>query len=335
MHSDNQRLQLLSLTGGGYRGLYTACVLAALEEHLGRPIGRSFELVAGTSIGGLLALAVAFERPMRAVVDLFAGAGPTIFPPPPRTKLGRRIKLITRDAWQPAFQSEHLRAAILGLFEKDTKLGDALHAVLVPAVNLTQGQPQVFKTPHHSSFVRDQHLSVVDIVMATSAAPTFFAPARLGNALYVDGGLYANSPDLVALHEATHFLQAPPGDIWMLSVGTTTTSYSIIDSSESNYGLAYWATGSDPRIANVLISTQQQLAQQIARHALGNRYLRIDSVPSQEQAAHLGLAIATEVATRTLKGLGEKAGTDFLGHAAAGALFNHAARPMLAPSKKS
>jgi patatin-like phospholipase/acyl hydrolase len=245
------------------------------------------------------------------------------------------MKLVARDAWRPKFDAEPLRAAILKIFDKDAKLGDALHPVLIPAVNLTQGQPQVFKTPHHTSFVRDKSLAVVDIAMATSAAPSFFPPARLGNNLYVDGGLYANTPDLVALHEATHFLRSPVEKIYMLSIGTTTTSYSIVDSPENQYGIAFWATGSDPRLANVLIAAQQQLAMQVVRHALGTRHFRIDSTPSQEQAGHLGLAIASEVATTTLRGLGEKSATDFFGNEAARALLEHEAQDLLLNSKDS
>jgi uncharacterized protein len=329
---NNQRLQLLSLTGGGYRGLFTASVLAALEAQARRPIGRSFELTAGTSIGGLLALAVAFERPMQSVVDLFSQMGPNVFPPAPRAPFRRTLKLLTQQAWRPTFDAGNLRVAVLQLFDKDIKLGDALHPVLIPAVNLTQGQPQVFKTPHHASFLRDRNLSVVDIAMATSAAPTFFAPARLGENLYVDGGLYANSPDLVALHEATHFLRTPVEQVYMLSIGTTTTSYSVVDSPSNRYGLAFWAAGSDPRIANVLISAQQQLALQIVRHALGQRHYRIDAVPSHEQAAHLGLAVASAEASKTLRGLGEKSGTDFLGNVAAPTLLQHNAQDLLSKS---
>jgi hypothetical protein len=328
----NQRLQLLSLTGGGYRGLFTASALAALEAHARRPIGRCFELIAGTSIGGLLALAVAFERPMQSVVDLFTHTGPSIFPPAPQATFSRALKLFAHDAWRPRFDTEQLRAVVLHLFDKEAKLGDAIHPVLIPAVNLTQGQPQVFKTPHHASFVRDKHLSVVEIAMATSAAPTFFAPARLGDNLYVDGGLYANTPDLVALHEATHFLQTPIEQIYMLSIGTTTTSYSVVDSPDNRYGIAFWAAGPDPRLANVLISAQQQLAVQIARHALGSRHYRIDAVPSHEQAAHLGLAIASAEATKTLHGLGDKSATDFLGNAAARTLLEHNAQDLLSNS---
>src|SRR5689334_377836 len=65
--SDDKPFRILSLAGGGYLGLYTACVLTELEERIGEPLGRRFDLIAGTSVGGILAIALAFETPMRTV----------------------------------------------------------------------------------------------------------------------------------------------------------------------------------------------------------------------------------------------------------------------------
>lgn len=86
--------QALTLTGGGYRGLFSARALQVMEDHCGEPIGRHFDLIAGTSIGGIVALAVAFEIPMSTVVQTFEKRGSDIFPlttHPPATSVQRWI----------------------------------------------------------------------------------------------------------------------------------------------------------------------------------------------------------------------------------------------------
>ena len=77
--TENPRFQVLSLSGGGYRGLYTAKILADLEQEIGGPIAQRFDLIAGTSIGGILALAVAMEIPAEQMVKLFEQHGQEIF----------------------------------------------------------------------------------------------------------------------------------------------------------------------------------------------------------------------------------------------------------------
>lgn len=332
--SASRRAQVLSLAGGGYRGLFTASVLAALERSSARPLGRCFELSAGTSIGGLLALAVAFEIPLAHVVSVFEERGPRIFPAMPSGRIGR-LRTFWDSVFRSRFSAAPLREALVELFGATTRLGDAKHAVVIPAVNLTSGAPQIFKTPHDERWVRDLELSVVDIALATSAAPTFFPPAKVKNTLYADGGLFANSPDLVAWHEASHFLGFEPRSTHLLSVGTTTSAYSIVEQPEMGYGLLYWlGDGADPRLPNILISSQQQLAMQIVKHVLADRYSRIDVQPSHEQAPHLGLAIASRAATDTLLALGEKAGTDFLGSASSRDILKHEATSLLASTDR-
>src|SRR6185437_1286430 len=88
---EGRQFHALALTGGGYRGLFTARALQVIEEHIQQPIGSRFDLICGTSIGGIIALAVAFEVPMNRVVKLFEEEGEHIFPPheAPRGSIGR------------------------------------------------------------------------------------------------------------------------------------------------------------------------------------------------------------------------------------------------------
>jgi predicted acylesterase/phospholipase RssA len=304
--------QALALTGGGYRGLFTAKALETMETQIGHPIGQHFDLLCGTSIGGIVAMAAAFEVPMRDVVRVFSESGESIFPlhKPPTGTLGKYWDLFAY-AKRPRYSTRPLRDAICKLIPHKAALGDSKYPLVIPAVNLTEGKPQVFKTRHKPEWNRDWKLNAVDIALATAAAPTFFELADVSGALYADGGLFANAPDLVAVHEAEHFFGVPISSIRLLSVGTTTKSYSVSFGAGRDFGISDWME--DQRLFAVMISAQQQFIEQLIKHRLGDRYLRIDKEPSHEQARDLGLDVATPVAIATLKALATKAVTDQLG----------------------
>lgn len=312
MWDEHRPFQSLALTGGGYKGLFTASVLETVEQSIGKPIGQCFDLACGTSIGGIVALAVAFEVPMKDVVKVFQEEGETIFPPhkPPTSWLSKANDLWKHRA-KPRYSSDALRRAITRLIDKDALMADARHPVAIPAVNVTSGRPQVFKTRHLSAWNRDLHFRAVDVALATSAAPTFFPLAEVDGSRYADGGLFANAPDLLAVHEAEHFFNVPSGSQRLLSVGTTTRAYSISMAAGSNLGVADWME--EQRLFSVMISSQQQFVDQLMRHRLGARYCRIDHAPGQEQAGDLGLDRADEAARQTLVALGRKVASDMLG----------------------
>ncbi|CAH1073338.1 CBASS cGAMP-activated phospholipase [Candidatus Nitrotoga sp. 1052] len=311
--SVEQPFQALALTGGGFRGIFAAQALQCMEEHIGHPVGRHFDISCGTSIGGIVALAVAFEVPMKKVVDVFTEHGEAIFPShtPPEGKWQIGCDLF-KHRNRPRYSSVSLRQAIASLIPEGAVLGDALHPVAIPAVNVTEGRPQVFKTRHKQEWHRDWKLKAIDVALATSAAPTFFGLAEVSGSLYSDGGLFANAPDLIAFHEAEYYFGVPVDAVRILSIGTTTKSYSISFNAGREFGVADWMQ--DARLFSVMISAQQQFVDQLMAHRLGDRYLRLDKEPSQEQASDLGLDIATPVAIRTLKALATKATTDLIGN---------------------
>lgn len=298
----SKRFNILALSGGGYLGLYTIAVLSQLEEDLGRPIASSFDLIAGTSIGGIIALGLAHEIKAKDIESAFLRNGQRIFShrPVQSGKLGQ-LKDILRYVLKPKYDPSYLRATIAELVGAETTIGDLKHRVLVPAVNLTKGAPQVFKTPHHENFTRDQKLRVVDVALATSAAPTYFPLAEIEQSLYADGGLYANSPDAIAVHEAEHFLNIEHSDIHVMSVGTTTSNFSFADATGRELGIYGWAK--DQRLVSVILASQQKISDYMLRHRLGERYLRLDTEQSPDQTQHLALDVATDSAQRTIRGL--------------------------------
>lgn len=312
MYWTNEKpFQALALTGGGYRGLFTANALAIMEAEIKAPIASCFDLTCGTSIGGIVALAAAFEVKMETVVEVFLEYGDLIFPahkaPSSKLEVGWDLYKYSRKA---RYSVEPLREAITKLIPENAILGDALHPVAIPSVNVTQGQPQVFKTRHKEEWNRDWKLKVIDVALATSAAPTFFELAEIQGSYYADGGLFANAPDLIALHEAEYFFNVPVNAIRILSVGTTTKSYSISLGSGRNFGIADWMQ--DQRLFSVMISAQQQMVDQLVKHRLQGNYFRIDHEPSNEQSTDLGLDVATESAKKTLMALAYKTVTDVL-----------------------
>jgi uncharacterized protein len=304
MSVTTNRFTILSLSGGGYLGLYTASVLAALEESYGAPIARHFDLIAGTSVGGIIALGLANEVPASDIRKAFEEEGTSIFSDRPApTGLAGSILDLRRYWSKPKYDPSALKSTIIRIIGEDTLIGHLKHPVIVPAVNLTKGGPQIFKTPHHKDFGRDLHLKAVDVALATSAAPTYFPIAEVEDALFTDGGLYANSPDLLAVHEAEHFFQRPAGQIRLLSIGTTTAQFSFAHAHGRELGAFGWMR--EQRLVSVIIAAQQHSVDFMMKHRLGERYLRLDAVQSKEQERHLALDVATSDAQKTIKGLAQ------------------------------
>lgn len=296
----SKEFRILSLSGGGFLGLYTAVVLADLEKRVGEPLGRRFDLIAGTSVGGLLAMALAFEVPMAQIVQLFVERGDTVFSSRrlPGGKVTRLLDM-TRSVLGPKYSGEALRRELTQHFGQRT-LGDALHAVVVPAVDVTRSVTKVFKTPHTQGSLGDEGLPAVDVTLATCAAPAYFPCVKVGERLYADGGLFAVAPDQVALHEAEHFMGAKQARVRMLSIGTATMGYQPADTVEADAGAVGWL--SDGRLILTLISVQQQHVQAVMEDVLEDRYLRLDA-PWPVQAG-LGIDVATPAAAKALQGLG-------------------------------
>lgn len=321
------RFQVLCLSGGGYLGLYTAQVLAGIENETGIPLARQFDLIAGTSIGGIIALGLAAGIPAESMARAFRENGTAIFSgrPAPQNRLARLRDLVW-NARQARYRPGPLANVIKRLVGDDTRIMELQQRVIVPAVNMTKGRPQVFKTPHHHSFVRDRHLRLVDVALATSAAPTYFPLHRIGDELFADGGLYSNAPDLLALHEAEHFLGWQTTDVHMLSIGTTTAQFSMAH--ESGHDLGWMGWMDRQRLSAAIIGAQQINTTAIVGHRLSARYLRIDSLQSGEQSTHLALDVATANASQTLAGLAEATLRDHLGRGTLmGFLAHQASQP--------
>lgn len=286
--------QILCLSGGGYLGLYSSAVLAAIEE---------VDLIAGTSVGGIIALGLTSGATAAQIRDVFLQRGAEIFSDkPPPSALGEKIDLL-QSATSARYRQRPLRDTIEEIVCADRTIGDLRKRVIIPALNLTKGQPQVFKTAHHPTFVRDWRLKVADVALATAAAPTYFPIHRIGGEMFADGGLYANSPDQLALHEAEHFLEQPVEEVSILSIGTTTAKFSFSSAIGEDLGWMGWMSGQ--RLTSAMIASQQLSVDYIMQHRLGDAYLRIDEIQSKEQERQLRLDTASPAAKQDLLGLAE------------------------------
>ncbi len=292
--------QILSLSGGGFLGLYTASVLAEIEQRTGRALADSFDLIAGTSVGGIIGLGISAGRSADEIKQSFLDDGDKIFssrrPASNFLSTGARfLSGLPRSRYDPA----PLRSVIERIVGADTRMSDLRRPTVIPAVNLTKGGPKVFKTGHHPHLFIDWQLKVVDVALATSAAPTYFPIHQIGAELFADGGMFANSPDLIALHEAETFLDVKRKDVRVLSVGTTTTAFAFSASAGRELGSFEWMK--NERLPSVMIGSQQALTDDMMRHAIADRYVRIDRAQPPDQQAELALDCASAIAKRDLQ----------------------------------
>ncbi|HEX4892074.1 MAG TPA: CBASS cGAMP-activated phospholipase [Hyphomicrobiaceae bacterium] len=327
-----ERFQILALSGGGFRGLFTAKILADLEQHTGGPIARHFDLLAGTSIGGILALALASEIPANTMVKLFEQHGADIFS-------RRRFNPLSIRA--STYQTDRL----LALLSDDRLFGTRLlssckHRVIVPSINYSTGNPVVFKTSHHENVVNDHGLKLVDIALATSAAPTYFPRHVFNNNQYVDGGLFANAPGLLALHEAEKFLGQDSSNVWAVSIGTMSSRFTVNPAGNRNGGTYDWG-GWNPadapkRLFGLAISVQESITHFMLGHRLENRYAHVDEPLTDKKASAVALDKTDAAAREALLGSASEASKSFLGaqesrnylrHVAAAPRFFHNVSP--------
>jgi len=295
--------RILAVSGGGFLGMFAAGVLAKLEEQAGEPLARRFDLVAGTSVGAVLASCLACEVPMRDVVELFRRHGAEVFSPRelPSGPVSRLLDL-SRSVLGPKYSGAALRKALEARLGRRT-LAETLHPLVLPAVNVTRCVSKVFKSPHARGSRGDERVRLVDATLASCAAPAYFPSVQIGGQLYADGGLFAVAPDQVALHEAQHFMGADAERVRMVSVGTATAGYQPSGGVDDDAGAVGWLSGG--RLILTLIAVQQQHVQAMMEDRLGARYLRLDAPWPRE--AGLGVDVATVQASTLLLALAEQA----------------------------
>jgi patatin-like phospholipase/acyl hydrolase len=214
--------KILSLDGGGIRGVFPAAFLAKLEEHLDKPIGSYFDLIAGTSTGGIIAIGLGLGLRAKDILRLYEEQGPAIFDQQ-HGILGNFVRQRLRGAlhWVGSkYSSQPMHDALAGILG-ERRLGESRTRLIVPAWHPMLERVYIYKTAHHPRLETDYRVRAVDAAMATAAAPTFLKPHMTGDAIeLVDGGVWANNPIGVAAVEAVGLLGWPADRLKILSIGT-------------------------------------------------------------------------------------------------------------------
>lgn len=215
--SDSSDFKILSLDGGGIRGVFAATYLAYIEEHIDGHAGEYFDLIVGTSTGGIIALALAMRVPASRIANLYREKGEAIFTRRWPSLFGRKVPM-TLDA---LYKRWPLYDELKRVFGEDTLLGEAKSRICIPTLNLSTGKAVVFKTRHHDEYERDHLLPLWKVAAATSAAPTYFRPVSIEEAggSFVDGGLWANTPTMVGVAEGIRLGHARES-VRVFSIGT-------------------------------------------------------------------------------------------------------------------
>jgi uncharacterized protein len=288
----NQALRILSLTGGGYRGLFTARVLVDLCDHARRPgpLNRTFDVFGGTSIGGLMACALAVGVPPREVLAAIDRHGAIVFP-------AKRSRTLRRLIFGTLYDADNLVKAIddcLGAASR-TKLKDIPVGLVVPAVNWQRGTVELFMSGAFGK-VHASDLPLREVCLATSAAPTFFKPHVVNGAAMLDGGLAANNPDALLLMEVGRRWPERIAHSHMLSIGTAGADPSRATQDAEKPGAA-WAG----QLATYMMTVQERMASAQAERLLGKRrYLRVNHAPADGQAAFAHMDLASQATRATL-----------------------------------
>jgi uncharacterized protein len=206
--------RILSLTGGGARGLFQAHYLNRLAESDNDALHKRFDLIAGTSVGSINGLVVSLQIPTKSAVQLFEETLPVLFTP--KRYKGGVGKYIFAGA---IYNQDFLRAALRPILDSRT-IGDCKTFFLAPAVSLSGFKAKLFSNPPRNE--NERHIKAIDVALASAAAPTYFDPVRLPDLAqsFLDGGLWANSPSLAAVLFAHNRLKVPFSDMRLLSIGT-------------------------------------------------------------------------------------------------------------------
>jgi patatin-like phospholipase/acyl hydrolase len=262
-------MRVLAIDGGGIRGVIPAVVLAELEQRAGRPVSDMFDLIAGTSTGGILALALTAPGPdggprwnATAIIDLYRQEGPRIF----SRSLGKRITSV-EGLIDERYPSANLRE-VLERYLGGATIEQARTPMLVPAYDLVARTPRFFKS------WRDDDLGVPMPLAAeaTSAAPTYFEPAVVKGAPLIDGGVFAGNPAMCAYAEARR-LKPEDQDVLLVSLGTGGQTRPITFDQAKDWGMLEWAR---PIIDVVFDGSSDAVDYQLDQ-LLGDRHIRLQA----------------------------------------------------------
>jgi patatin-like phospholipase/acyl hydrolase len=278
--------RILSINGGGMRGLIPALILQDLEKRTGKPIHQMFDLIAGTSTGGLIACALSASADNHTrlittdqIVQIYTHHGQDIFPQ--HHWFYRNLNKVL-SLKRPQYSTNGLNTVLRDLF-KTTRISDCLVPLFIPSYDIQHNEAVFFKSRHASTDTAAD-VMLYDVCRATSAAPTYFSPYPCTyegkDRTFVDGGLFMNNPSIGAVVEISKYrgdtlynradLQFE--DICVLSLGTGDYSAGISPTRVEKWGELDWAKP----ITDIMMQAVNQCTAYEAAELLGDgHFLRM------------------------------------------------------------
>lgn len=273
----DRNFRILSIDGGGIRGILPLAALARLErDHLaGRSIATCFDLVAGTSTGGIIALGLARGLTAAELLAIYIERVREVFPPHGRVSRWLRGKA-------QYFWNRCDGPSLYGLIDEvvgERRLWESSLRLCIPAAETRRFEPFIFKTPHHPDYKRDWRESMAHVAKTTSAAPGHFAPvvASSGHE-FIDGGVWANNPLMIAVADALACFDLKREQVKALSLGCGQTLFEMTGFRRHLGGLLSWTS--------LMFETMQIQSSNVvgqARLIVGaDRVLRLDLPPQSD-----------------------------------------------------
>lgn len=262
----NYIFHILALDGGGTRGIYTAQLLAKVEQELGVQIRDCFDLIVGTSTGAIVAGAAVSKISMDEIVQLFDQEAPEIF----KKKWYRNQLFFSK-------YSQNTLAEVIARHIPSILLSDVETPVLLTCSEITTSDLHVFRSYKSNQSNSNKHnldISLRDAVVASCAAPTFFSPKKVKELYLADGGLWANNPSLAALTEAKTHFEKDISQVKILSIGTGHSVSMYKEKSKWGF-LSGWG---GTKLISYVMALQSQTSAFLTQQILDTNYLRINPV---------------------------------------------------------
>jgi patatin-like phospholipase/acyl hydrolase len=265
-------INILSIDGGGIRGIIPAKILAELEEYNylkspGKPLYEAFDIICGTSTGAIIAIGIALGVPAKDILKFYTEEAKSIFPKWPWNL--DKLKSIYR----PQYSNKKLLKSLHDVYAipngRTALLNDAKTRLCIPTFNGGSGEINVLKTKHNDGYVRDFKIPAHHAALSSASAPIYFPPhsftfsneyGKGTNLNMIDGGLFANNPTLIGIFEATDKLDFTFSEIKILSLGTGQGKH-ILKKRWKPPSFRYWLLP-NPRLFDIIIDSQSQITEQ-------------------------------------------------------------------------
>ncbi len=325
------QFKILSIDGGGIRGIIPCRILQFIENQT-RPVSKAFDLIAGTSTGGIIALGLTIPNDLgrnaysaTQMLELYTKFGKIIFEKRYEKDLLSKFLSLISDTVNTLTLHNFDHTGLENLLKEkfgDTLLSKAITNVLITSYEIQKGKTFYFQS-RLAKKTASEDISIREIARSTSAAPTYFMPSIVkyegSDQAFVDGGVFANNPSVLAYGEAKELWKQRKGHLafepdvapddndlpfFMLSIGTGDTGNSISLEEAQTWKTRDWIK---PLLDNVFMRSISESTHFAMQHLLPDyedktpRYIRLNpSIPKENaemsDASPANIADLTKIA---------------------------------------